>query len=90
MGRWTVEGVVSEVARHYGVLQFSRKVRPAHVAPTFGTGLPDVSSCSGPRHEAPTGHPQGFEAEEAVDQAHAAPAIASDREKIVGDLASSA
>ena len=75
MGRWKVEGVVSKVARHYRILRFSRQVRPAHVTATFGTGLPDVGTSRGPLLKTPTGHPQGFEAEEAVDQAHAAPAV---------------
>ena len=75
MGRWKVEGIFSKVAYHYCILRFSRKVRPAHVTKTPRARLPDFGIGSGPRHKAPTGHPQGPAVEEALDQAHAAPAV---------------
>ena len=75
VGRWTIEGIFSKVARHYCILRFSRKVRPPHVTKKASIGLPDVGICSRPLLKTPEGHPPGPAVEEAVDQAHAAPAV---------------
>ena len=60
-----VEGVLSEVARHYCILRFSRKVRPAHVTKAPRTRLPNFGVSSGPLHKTPKGHPPGPAVEEA-------------------------
>ena len=74
MGDGSLEGIFSKVAHDHHLLRQSGTVRPAHVAPSPRGRLPDACIGSGPLLKTPTGHPQGPAVEEAVDQAHAAPA----------------